>query len=55
MLEPNTGDNKNISPKATFKRKMIDSLGNPFGRAHENPLPDTIKYEVELKDGTNDI
>ena len=29
MLYPNTGDNKNISTKATVKIIVLDTLGNP--------------------------
>ena len=39
ILVPNTGDNKNIATKATFKRRVIDTLGNPGGRVYTNPLP----------------
>ena len=54
MLDPNNGDNKNISTKATFKRRVLDTLGNPVDRAHAYPLLDTSEYEVELEDGTTD-
>ena len=52
MLDPNTGYNKNITIKATFKRKVIDTLGKPVDRSRENPLLDTSEYEVELEYGT---
>ena len=55
MLDTNNGANKNISTKETFKRRALETVGNPVGRARENPLPDTREYEVELEYGTADI
>ena len=44
----------NVATKATVIRRKTDSLGNPLGRAHGNPLLDTREYEVQLEDGTFD-
>ena len=38
MLYPNTGDNKNTAIKPTVKRRVLENLGNPVGRAHAKPL-----------------
>ena len=40
MLDPNTGDNKNIAKKSTVKIIVIGTLVKPVGRAHDNPLLD---------------
>ena len=54
MLDPNTGDNKNIATKATVKIGVLNIIGKPFGRSHSNPLLDTREYEVKLEDVTTD-
>ena len=41
MLDPDNGDNKNVATKDTFKIRVLDTLGNPVGIVHDNPLLDT--------------
>ena len=44
----------NVATRATVIHRKTDSLGNPLGKAHGNPLLDTREYEVQLEDGTFD-
>ena len=36
---------------ATVRKRVRDEDGSPIGRAHDNPLLDSRKYEVEYIDG----
>ncbi|KAL7525879.1 hypothetical protein ACHAXR_001197, partial [Thalassiosira sp. AJA248-18] len=53
LLDPNKND-ANVGTKAKVIKRATDYLGNPIGRANNNPLLDTREYEVELQDGTVD-
>ena len=44
----------NVDIIATVKWRVTDANGFGIGRAQNNPLLDTIDYEVELEDGTTD-
>ncbi len=35
-------------------KRLRDAEGRPIGTAHDNPLLDTRKYEVEFRDGHNE-
>ena len=50
-MDDETNSGSNI---ATAKRRATDANGFAIGRAHNSPLLDTQKYEVELEDGTTD-
>ena len=50
-LEYGTNSGGNID---TVKRSATDANGFTIGHVHNNPLLDTIEYEVELEDFTTD-
>ena len=53
LLDPSRSP-ENGGSKARVVRRKIDSMGNPIGKAHSNPLLDTREYKVKLDDGTYD-
>ncbi len=48
LLEPLKSPD-NVATRAMVIRRKTDHLGNPFGKAHANPLLDTRECEVELE------
>jgi hypothetical protein len=40
--------------KGTIVKRAKNEAGNPNGRRNNNPFLDTIKYKVQLSDGTTD-
>ena len=40
---------------ATVKRRALDVDGKPYGTAHNNPLLDSCRYEIEYIDGSTEV
>lgn len=41
--------------RATIRRRLLDTEGNPTGEENNNQLLDTRQYEVEYEDGNTEV